>query len=230
MDYHQGKARFYFVELDNEYLQEEELSQYFTEYPDWLQMEREVIDEAGGRVLDVGCGAGRHSLYLQDRLPSVLGIDVSPLALEVSKLRGVRQTRLLGIEDIKELPMESVDTIVMMGNNFGLFGNFSQARRLLGDFYKATSPTGKVVATVIDPYKTDNEFYLDYQRFNLLKGRMPGQLRLRIRYHNLKSEWIEYLLVSKEELCNLIDGTGWGINRIITCTEKDSLYGVVLRK
>jgi 2-polyprenyl-3-methyl-5-hydroxy-6-metoxy-1,4-benzoquinol methylase len=41
-----------------------------------------------GRVLDVGCGAGRHSLYLQEKGFDVLGTDISPLASESASLGG----------------------------------------------------------------------------------------------------------------------------------------------
>lgn len=230
LDFHRGKTKFCFVERDDNYLEEEDLSQYFKDYPDWLQMEREAVDEAEGRVLDIGCGAGRHSLYLQGKLSSVLGIDVSPLALEVCKLRGVRQTRLLGIDDVKKLPAVSVDTIIMMGNNFGLFGSYNRAKQLLKDFYEITSPNGKIIAEVCDPNKTDKKVHLDYHRLNLSRERMAGQLRLRTRYQNLVNPWFDYLFISEKELREIVEGTGWSVHRIIPSIEEPRLYGVVLMK
>jgi 2-polyprenyl-3-methyl-5-hydroxy-6-metoxy-1,4-benzoquinol methylase len=53
-----------------------------------------------GRVLDIGCGAGRHSLYLQNQGFQVLGIDNSPLAVKVAKLRGLKRVKVMSIEDI----------------------------------------------------------------------------------------------------------------------------------
>jgi len=76
-----------------------------------------------GRVLDVGCGAGRVGIYLQRyRNLDVTGIDISPLAVRVSRLRGLRKVRLLALEDI-DFPRGSFDSVVMFGNNFGLFGS-----------------------------------------------------------------------------------------------------------
>ncbi|MDG6899020.1 MAG: class I SAM-dependent methyltransferase [Nitrososphaerota archaeon] len=45
-----------------------------------------------GKVLDVGCGAGRVALYLQGWGLDVVGVDNSPFALRVARLRGVRNT------------------------------------------------------------------------------------------------------------------------------------------
>jgi len=78
-----------------------------------------------GRVLDIGCGAGRHSLYLQKKGFDVLGIDSSPLAIKVCKLRGLEKAKVMAIEDINFKP-DSFDRIIMMGNNFGLFGSFNR--------------------------------------------------------------------------------------------------------
>ncbi len=61
---------------------------YFSEYDNWPPREKVEIRAARGRVLDIGCGAGRHSLYLQNKGQRVLGVDVSLLAIRVCKLRG----------------------------------------------------------------------------------------------------------------------------------------------
>src|SRR5690349_16406171 len=61
---------------------------YFSEYKDWYDLEQQAINKARGRVLDIGCGAGRHSLYLQSKGFDVTGIDNSPGAIKVCKLRG----------------------------------------------------------------------------------------------------------------------------------------------
>lgn len=73
---------------------------YFAEFRQWPEAERRGIVHARGRVLDVGCGAGRVSLYLQRKRVDVLGIDSSPLTLKVAKARGVKKTRLLSFNDV----------------------------------------------------------------------------------------------------------------------------------
>src|SRR5687768_4463205 len=70
---------------------------YFSEYDSWSDAERDLLGLADGPVLDIGCGAGRHSLYLQGKGLRVIGIDNSPGAIRVSKLRGLRNARVLAI-------------------------------------------------------------------------------------------------------------------------------------
>jgi len=72
-------------------------SAYFAEYKDWSSHEKKAMQYADGRVLDVGCGAARHSLYLQKKGLDVLGIDVSPLAVKTSRARGLRKVKALSI-------------------------------------------------------------------------------------------------------------------------------------
>jgi 2-polyprenyl-3-methyl-5-hydroxy-6-metoxy-1,4-benzoquinol methylase len=86
---------------------------YFAPYDEWPQVEQQAMDFVQGRVLDVGCGAGRGSLELQRRGHEVVAIDVSPGAIEVCQRRGVKDARVLGIEDIgPELGI--FDTILLL--------------------------------------------------------------------------------------------------------------------
>ncbi len=70
---------------------------YFAEYKDWPSHEKKAIRYARGRILDVGCGAGRCLLYLQQKGFDVMGIDTSPLAIKVCRERGLRKVRRLSI-------------------------------------------------------------------------------------------------------------------------------------
>src|SRR5204863_4388583 len=67
-------------------------SYYLAPFRRWWPQERRAMRYVRGRVLDVGCGAGRVSLHLQERGLDVVGIDVSPLAVQVARHRGRRRT------------------------------------------------------------------------------------------------------------------------------------------
>lgn len=200
---------------------------YFSSYDEWASYEKKALEYVKGRVLDVGCGAGRHSLYLQDKGYDILGIDVSPLAIKICKLRGLKKAEVMSIEEVKFSP-NSFDTIMMLGGNFGLFGSFNKARRILKRFSRITSRDALIIAETRDPYKTDDHDHLEYQELNRRRGRMSGQLRIKIRYRKYATPWFDYLLASKEEMKEIIEGTGWKAREFID--SEGSSYIVVMEK
>jgi SAM-dependent methyltransferase len=200
---------------------------YLAPYRRWPARQRRAMRLVRGRVLDVGCGAGRVPLHLQERGQEVVAIDNSPGAVEISRRRGVRDVRLLSIDDVNE-SLGAFDTIVMFGNNFGLFGSRVKAKRLLRRFHHVTTARGRIVAESLDPYATTDQVHLDYHARNRARGRMSGQLRIRVRYRDHATPWFDYLLVSRDELEAIVEGTGWKVARIL---DGDSeLYVAVLEK
>jgi SAM-dependent methyltransferase len=183
---------------------------YFSDFEDWRPAEQQAVNYASGRVLDIGCGTARHALYLQNRGFDVLGIDTSPMALFVSQRRGLKNARLHSITQVSS-KLGEFDTILMLGNNFGLMANFSRARWLLRRFYSMTPSTGRIIAASSDPYATDDVDHLAYHARNKQRGRMAGQVRIRFRYRRYKDTWFDYLFVSKKEMDNIIEGTGWQV-------------------
>jgi SAM-dependent methyltransferase len=167
-----------------------------------------------GRVLDIGCGAGRHLLYLQEKGFDVLGIDISPLAIKVCKLRGLRKARVIPITQIAP-KIGKFDTILMMGNNFGLLGSLRRAKWLLKRFHVITYDEGRIIAQTLDPHGTTDAFHLEYLRLNKRRGRMAGQVRIRVRYKKYVTPWFDYLFVSKDEMRKILEGTGWGVRHFI---------------
>ncbi len=204
-----------------------EPKRYFLEYKDWAPHEKQAMKFVKGKVLDIGCGAGRHSLYLQNKGFDVLGIDSSPLAIKVCKLRGVKQAEVLTLEDATFKP-GVFDTILMLGNNFSVFGTFNKARRLLKKLHQMTSKRALIIAETRNPYKTDNQAYLDYYEANKKKNRMSGQLRGRVRFEKFVSKWFDWLMVSKDEMQEILNGTKWMVQEFID--SGDAQYVAIIEK
>jgi SAM-dependent methyltransferase len=202
-------------------------SAYFTDPSNWSTHELEALKHVRGRVLDIGCGAGRVALFLQGQGHEVVGIDLSPGAVEVSKRRGVLDVRQMSITQIGP-KLGPFDTIVMFGNNFGLFANEKRARWLLRRFHRLTREDGRIIVETLDPYQTEDESHLAYHRRNRTRGRMGGQVRIRARYKTFCTPWFDYLLVSKEEMEGLLEGTGWRLDE--TFGSEAPLYSAVIGK
>ncbi len=210
-DYVHGRGGREVIERDDGYVNFSRMA-YLAEFPQWPAHHRQAVRYAKGRVLDVGCGAGRHALYLQRKGLDVLGIDVSPLAVQVRRRRGLKHVRTMSITQISRA-LGTFDTVLMLGANFGLFANPRRARWLLRRLHTITIPNARIIAESRHPYETDDPFHLAYHRHNKRHGRMPGQTRIRVRYQNYATPWFDYLLVSRNEMHVIVRGTGWAVRR-----------------
>lgn len=234
-DYFNRKDVFGITERDDGFIDLEDPRIWFSRYKEWLDVEEKAIEYVkGGKVLDIGCGTGRHALYLQkEKGFDVLGIDTSPLAIKICKLQGLKKAKVQSITDFTLDHTERVrnctfDTILMLGNNFGLFERITKARWLLRRFHKMTRDNSSIIAQSMDPYMTDEQAHLMYHKLNRIKGRMPGQIRMRVRYKNYKGRWYDYLLVSKQEMENIVGGTGWKIEHFLDSTNAPGVYIAII--
>jgi SAM-dependent methyltransferase len=215
-DYFTGKGGYEIIERDDGFFSTSlGPALYFQGYEEWWESEREAMKCVRGRVLDIGCGAGRHSLYLQGLGHDVVGIDVSPLAVEVCRARGLRQAQVVPITQVSRW-LGTFDTIIMMGNNFALVGTPEKARWLLRRFRSVTAAAGRILAQTRDPYGTDVPEHLAYHARNREQGRMSGQARVRVRYKRYVTPWIDFLMVSPDEMKGIVAGTGWEVSDVIS--------------
>ena len=223
-----GRADSEIVERDDGYIDSSwALKTYFSSYKDWPPHQKKAMKLVRGRVLDIGCGAGRHAIYLQRKGFRVTGVDQSAFVIKVAKRRGLKDGRRIAIAEL-DRKAGGFDTIIMMGNNFGLFGNCRRAKSLLRRFLSFTSDKARIVAECVDPYATDFPLHLAYHRRNRRRGRMGGQLRIRIRYQDRATPWFDYLFVSRDELREILRGTGWEIRRVIG--SRRAAYVAVIEK
>ena len=187
---------------------------YLAPYPKWPGRQRRALRFARGRVLDVGAGGGRVPLHFQQKGNDVVAIDASPGTIEACRRRGVGDARVMRVEDV-DASLGVFDTVVMFGNNLGLLASRTKAPRILRRLARITSERARIIAEGTDPYSTDDPGHLAYHARNRQRGRMGGQLRIRIRFREIASPWFEYLFLSRRELEEILDGTGWRLARMI---------------
>jgi SAM-dependent methyltransferase len=210
-----GKGPREIVERDDGFIMTFDAGYLLEPFSKWSDSnERHAMRFVRGRVLDIGCGGGRVCLHLQERGLDVVGIDTSPGAVAVCNQRGVRDARVLSMESL-DPSLGLFDTIVMLGQNFGMVGSRAGARRFLRRFGRISSPRGRIVGECFDPHGPRDAAQRRYLERNVSRGRMPGQLRVRVRYRELSTPWHDWLQVSKDELKDVLDGTGWRLARTL---------------
>lgn len=230
--HHAGEESYEIVERDDGYVGPPgDPALYFSSPDEWAERERAAADRAEGRVLDVGCGAGRHALYLHDRGHEVVGIDASPGAVEVSRDRGV-DARVCDVADVRDLDEKPFDTVFMGGNNFGLVGTRATAPRILGGLAAVTANDGRIVAETRDVHASDDPDHLAYHELNRERGRLPGALRIRVRQGLRATPWFDYLMVSPAEMREVVEPTPWHVAGVLEPDDldDDGQYYAVLRK
>jgi len=182
---------------------------YLAEFARWPAVERRAVRLARGRVLDVGCAAGRVALHLQGRGHDVVGLDASPRAVTTARARGLERVWCMPV-DALGARIDAFDTVVLFGNNVGIFGTPERLRRGLARWARAMPAGGRILAESTNPYcggapAMDRRYY----GANRARGRLPGQARLRVRYDRWVTPWFAWLFLSRRELAAVVRGTGW---------------------
>ena len=115
----------------------------FRSYNEMPNMEQEALQLAKGKILDVGCGAGSHSLYLQNELNlEVTAIDISSNAIQACSLRGIKDAR---VQDVMTLENETYDTILLLMNGAGMCGKLKNIPNFLVKLKSLLNPGGQIL-------------------------------------------------------------------------------------
>ncbi|MGV6831015.1 MAG: class I SAM-dependent methyltransferase [bacterium] len=117
------------------------ISYLFRSYDEMPILEQKALDLCKGKVLDVGCGAGSHSLYLEQKGLRVKSIDISPKAIEVCKQRGLTNVECLDIINEEE----KFDTIILLMNGSGVFRSLSQTPYFLNHLKNLLNESGQIL-------------------------------------------------------------------------------------
>lgn len=203
------------IERDDGLINGAPAAHYLDGPEDWQPYDRRAVDRAVGAILDIGVGGGRIALELQRRGQDVTGLDTSPGALAVCTKRGLRRT-VLGTVDEHATAGRTYDTFLLLGNNVGLLEGEHRATGFLTALAAMARPGARVIAHGTDPYNTTDPVHTGYHRRNRERGRLGGQLRLRLRYRELATDWFDYLVCSVDELTALVAPSPWRISDVDT--------------
>jgi len=201
------------IERDDGLINGAPADHYLHEPHEWQPHDNRALRMCRGHVLDIGAGAGRTAVELQRRGVAVTGLDTSAGAIEVARKRGLRDTVRATVDEYARADAR-YDTFLLLGNNLGLLEGPDRAPVFLAALAALANPGARLIAHGTDPYGTTDPVHVAYHRRNRVRGRLGGQLRLRLRYRLLATEWFDYLVCSPDELAVLGRGTRWRLAAI----------------
>lgn len=169
-------------------------------------LEKLALESCYGKVLDIGAGAGSHSIILQNRGFDVTALDISQLNTQVIKKRGIRKVIN---SDIFEFSGKKFDTLLLLMNGIGLAGNLEGLNSLLCHFRKLLNPGGQIIfdSSDIDYLYTDNEG----GRWVNLNNEYYGEVIYQLKYKKIYGKKFNWLFIDFEKARNIAAQNGYTI-------------------
>ena len=177
----------------------------FRSYEEMPEIERKALDLAKGKTLDVGAGAGCHSLVLQQRGIDITAIDISPLSVKTMKERGVRKV----LEQNFFTLNEQYETILMLMNGIGIMGTLERMPVFFKLLDRILAPGGQVLCDSSDicyVFETDDGIIelpddTDYY----------GELTFQIQYKDTIGEPFDWLYIDADTLTQKAEENGYNV-------------------
>lgn len=200
MDYYKERSTPPLV-LHNSYGEDEEmpLEVFFRNAEDLPELEFIALSLCDGKVLDVGAGAGSHCLYLQDKGFDVTALEISELACQVMRARGVKECIHA---DIYQYDKKKFDTLLFLMNGIGLTENLPGLKQLLKHCKKILRKGGQLL------FDSSNIAYL-YEENPLPTAHYYGEVRFQYEYENEKGNAFGWLYIDQDTLIQIARDDGW---------------------
>ncbi|WP_091256058.1 class I SAM-dependent methyltransferase [Flavobacterium omnivorum] len=181
--------------------QEDEMSvaYLFRSHAEMPLLEQKALELARGKVLDVGCGAGSHSLYLQNkRNLQVTSIDISTNAIQACTLRGLKNAK---VQDVMTLEDEKYDTILLLMNGAGMCGKLKYIPNFLLKLKSLLSPGGQILLDSSDIiYMFDDDE--DGGKWIPTANHYYGEIVFNISYKGEKEKPFDWMFIDYNTLQN----------------------------
>ena len=218
--HHNGKAarlRVFSPMLDEDEIPVNTLFRSMAQMP---AIERKALDLACGKILDVGAGAGCHSLALQQMGKQVTAIDISPLAVKTMGERGVHDARE---QDFFTLD-GCYDTILMLMNGIGIVGTLSRMDAFFDQVKRLLAPGGQLLCDSSDICY----LYEDEDGFIDLTGveGYYGELTYQMQYKSIKGEPFPWLFIDPDTLAATARRHGFKVEIVVQGDHYDYLARV----
>lgn len=171
-----------------------------------FQEDKVLIDQCSGKILDVGAGAGIHSLYLQKKGFTLYALDVSPEACQVMKRRGVKNVIC---SDVTDLRSGSFDTMLLLGRSISMVENIRGLERFLRHSRNLMNSGGQILLNSLIVAGSSDPKNIAYHEANIKAGRYIGEIRVHMEYKKYIGPETGMLHVDPVELTWCAAETGW---------------------
>lgn len=207
LDYHNGNQNAkVIIHRDDDSRFELPMNIFFNNSSSFSRIEKKAIELCHGKVLDVGAGSGRHSLYLREKGFDVFSIDISPEAAEIMKIQGLNNVECSGIFDFNK---GEYDSILLLGHGIGMVGSLEGFRRFLNHTEKLLRSNGIIVFDSLDVRCTKDPKNLDYQKRNKKRNRYIGEIHMRFEYNGVIGSPYSWLHIDPDTLETEVSKLGW---------------------
>lgn len=195
----------------------------FRDFEEMNKIEKKALKLSQGKVLDIGAGAGSHSLYLQnERNLDVTALDNSPKSIEVCQLRGIQK---VVAQNMLEFSEETFDTILLLMNGTGIFQSLNVIDIYLQKLHSLLNKNGQIL---IDSTDILYMFDTDEDGGVLIPANgYYGELDYIVHYKGESEDPIKWLYLDYNTLQNAAANNGFKIE--IVLQDEDS-YLAKLRK
>jgi SAM-dependent methyltransferase len=175
----------------------------FRSYNEMPNIEKKALQLCKGKILDVGCGAGSHSLYLQEKGFGVTAIDISENAIKACKLRGIKNARFQNILDLEN---DTFDTILLLMNGTGIFGTLKETSKHLQKLKSLLNLNGQILIDSSDIiYMFDEN---EDGSYNVPAEDYYGELAFTISYKGATETPFSWLYLDYNTLQNAAHANG----------------------
>lgn len=180
----------------------------FRSYKEMPLLEQKALQLSNGKTLDVGCGAGSHSLYLQNEKKLIVrSIDISPNAIEACQLRGIKNAQLQNILDVDSgNPENKFDTILLLMNGTGIFGTLKNTTQYLQKLKSLLNPNGQILidsSDIIYMFDADED-----GAYEIPANGYYGELEFTVSYKDEKEKAFPWLYLDYNTLQNAAFANG----------------------
>lgn len=181
------------------------VSYLFRNYNEMPELEQKALQLAKGSVLDVGCGAGSHTLALQNEMNlDVTAIDISENALRACQLRGIGNVKVANILDLDE--ENKFDTILLLMNGTGIFGTIKEADKYLQKLKSLLNEEGQILidsSDLIYMYDQDED-----GAYCIPADGYYGELSFTLQYKGVTEDTFPWLYLDYNTLQNAAIANG----------------------